>query len=105
MSLLANIRPSNDLGHPFCGNLRDGNWMIGKCFIYVCPRGKASSCVDYIWKRLKVDEGTKDLGQWIEENTKYLCNLPRYLIPCYFDVIVTSIYMKLLDQSYSLMSG
>lgn len=52
-----------------------------------------------------MDEGTKDLGQWIEENTKYLCNFPRYLIPCYFDVIITSIYMKLLDQSYGLMSG
>ncbi|XP_030750314.1 glycogen debranching enzyme isoform X2 [Sitophilus oryzae] len=87
MSLLANIRPSNDLGHPFCGNLRDGNWMI-----------------DYIWKRLQVDEGTKELGQWIEENIKYLYNIPRYLIPCYFDVIVTEIYTCLLDQSYNLMS-
>lgn len=30
MSLLENIRPNNDLGHPMCGNLREGNWMIGK---------------------------------------------------------------------------
>ncbi|XP_076266629.1 glycogen debranching enzyme isoform X2 [Rhynchophorus ferrugineus] len=88
MSLLANIRPNNDLGHPFCGNLRDGNWMI-----------------DYMWKRLKVDEGTKELGQWIEEHIKYLYSVPRYLIPCYFDVIVTGIYVKLLDQSYNLMSN
>ncbi|CAG9829289.1 unnamed protein product [Diabrotica balteata] len=29
MSLLANIRPNNDLGHPMCANLRDGNWMLG----------------------------------------------------------------------------
>lgn len=29
MSLLATIRPNNDLGHPMCSNLRDGNWMIG----------------------------------------------------------------------------
>lgn len=48
MSLLANIRPGNDLGHPLCGNLRDGNWMIGKCFIYVYPRGKASLCRLYL---------------------------------------------------------
>ena len=30
LSLLSDISPSNDLGHPLCGNLRDGNWMIGK---------------------------------------------------------------------------
>lgn len=30
VSLLSEIRPSNDLGHPMCCNLRDGNWMIGK---------------------------------------------------------------------------
>ncbi|XP_060528992.1 glycogen debranching enzyme [Cylas formicarius] len=87
ISLLANIRPSNDLGHPMCANLRDGNWMI-----------------EYIWKRLKVDQGTKELGQWIEENTKSLEKVPRYLVPCYFDVIVTGIYINLLDHSYSLMS-
>lgn len=29
MSLLSVIRTSNDLGHPMCDNLRNGNWMIG----------------------------------------------------------------------------
>ncbi|XP_063921993.1 glycogen debranching enzyme [Zophobas morio] len=87
MSLLSTIRPSNDLGHPMCANLRDGNWMI-----------------DYIWQRLKLDEGTKSLGQWFEENTKSLKAIPRYLVPCYFDVIVTGVYILLYEQSYNLMS-
>lgn len=30
ISLLSDIAPNNDLGHPLCNNLRNGNWMIGK---------------------------------------------------------------------------
>lgn len=30
VSVLTEIAPNNDLGHPFCNNLREGNWMIGE---------------------------------------------------------------------------
>ncbi|XP_068991673.1 glycogen debranching enzyme isoform X1 [Neodiprion pinetum] len=88
ISLLAEVRPNNDLGHPMCMNLRQGNWMI-----------------DYIWQRLKRDEGTAALGEWIEKAVEPFQVIPRYLVPSYFDVIVTNVYMTLLDQCYALMSS
>lgn len=58
-----------------------------------------------MWKRLKVYEGTKELGEWIEENIKPLKEIPRYLVPCYFDVVITGIYIDLIEQCYKQMSG
>lgn len=87
ISLLAEIRPNNDLGHALCVNLRDGNWLI-----------------DYTWQRLDNYNGTVDLGKWLERAAEAFKFIPRYLVPSYFDVIIVNVYMKLLEQCYSLMS-
>lgn len=34
ISVFADVRPKNDLGHPLCANLREGDWLID----YVCNR-------------------------------------------------------------------
>nr|CAD7601350.1 unnamed protein product [Timema genevievae] len=88
MSLLSNIRPSNDLGHPMCNNLRQGNWMI-----------------DYVWQRLKRNSGTAELGGWLEKNLLAVTSVPRYLVPSYFDLVITGTYCLLLDRAWSLMSS
>ncbi|XP_064607423.1 glycogen debranching enzyme-like isoform X2 [Liolophura sinensis] len=87
ISLLSHIRPHNDLGHPLCNNLREGDWLPS-----------------YIAARLKIHPGTTELGNWFEHIFDNLKKIPRYLIPCYFDAAVTGAYMILRDQALSLMS-
>ncbi|KYN10710.1 Glycogen debranching enzyme, partial [Trachymyrmex cornetzi] len=87
ISLLADIRPNNDLGHPLCANLRQGNWLI-----------------DYMWQRLKEDDDTKPLGIWIEQAAEPFKVIPRYLVPSYFDCVIVNIYRILLEHCNSLMS-
>ena len=82
MSLLAKIRPINDLGNWLPDNLRAGDWML-----------------DYIINRLNKLPSTKDLGIWFEIYAfKLLRSVPRYLIPRYFDAIISMVYCLLLDQ-------
>ncbi|XP_043554828.1 glycogen debranching enzyme-like isoform X1 [Chiloscyllium plagiosum] len=89
ISVLADIRPTNDLGHPLCENLRAGDWMM-----------------DYISNRL-ISRGGKleEIGKWFEAMFAFVKNLPRYLIPCYFDAILVGAYKTLVDITLNQMSS
>lgn len=89
MSVLAEIRPKNDLGHPFCDNLRAGDWMI-----------------DYVSSRLVSRSGAvAEVGKWLQAVFFYLKQIPRYLIPCYFDAVLIGTYTTLLDTAWKQMSS
>ncbi|XP_035229752.1 glycogen debranching enzyme-like isoform X2 [Stegodyphus dumicola] len=87
MSELMNIHLEDDLGHPLCRNLRDGNWLP-----------------DYIASRLMDDPATYNLGKWFHVVFESLKRIPRYLIPCYFDTIITGAYSSLLSALWRKMS-
>ncbi len=87
MSLLSDIRPKNDLGHPLCANLREGDWLPA-----------------YVSSRLMQHTGTAEFGRWLETALSPLSNLPRFLVPCYFDAVITGTYLTLLERAWSLMS-
>lgn len=86
VSILTDIAPKNDLGHPLCDNLRNGDWML-----------------DYISQRLRRFQDCKKLAKWFRLTFESLRGIPRYLIPCYFDAIVNGVYSIVVEHSYSLM--
>merc|ERR1719187_391150 len=89
MSVLSEVRPKNDLGHPFCDNLRKGDWMI-----------------DFVGNRLVAKGGALiQVGQWFQSMVMYLKHIPRYLVPSYFDAIISGAYNTALDIVFSKMSS
>lgn len=87
MSVLSEIRIRNDLGHPACDNLRVGDWHM-----------------EYITNRLAQERTTKKLAKWLDQVFASLKKAPRYLIPCYFDAVVTSTYCIVLEEVWNKMS-
>nr|XP_002130821.1 glycogen debranching enzyme-like [Ciona intestinalis] len=85
---LKKISFSNDLGHPICSNLREGNWLM-----------------DYISSRLLKHPDTKDVGNLYADWFSILQKLPRYLIPMYFELIISLTYQKLLHACWKNMSS
>ena len=84
MSILAEIRPKNDLGNWLPGNLRSGDWLL-----------------DYTSGRLLKVDGTKKLGMWLRDKAfAPMKGLPRYLVPRYFDAVVTGVYTALLEKAW-----
>ncbi|KAL6489111.1 hypothetical protein MHYP_G00028520 [Metynnis hypsauchen] len=89
VSVLSDIRPKNDLGHPFCDNLRQGDWMH-----------------DYISSRLMNKGGAlREVGKWFHAMFTYLQHIPRYLVPCYFDAIIAGAYATAVDAVFKNMSS
>lgn len=86
-SIFGKIRTNNDLGHPVCQNLRDGDWVM-----------------DYISSRLQKVAGTAALGNWLESIFEHISQLPRYLVPSYFDMLLLAVYPKILHASWDQMS-
>jgi hypothetical protein len=61
--VLNKIRPNNDLGHPLCNNIRDGDWLA-----------------DYTAKRLQAHPGTRAVSVVVSCDANKLCKLVLKLI-------------------------
>lgn len=86
MSVLENVRLTNDMGHPICENLRNGNWIL-----------------DYIGGRLLHHRPTQELGKWFLDVFEHFKLIPRFLIPAYFDAILTGAYSCAVEHIWLQM--
>lgn len=59
--------------------------------------------VDYIADRLTQSDKTRELSRWLKDNTEPMKGIPRYLIPAYFDAIITGVYELLIQQTLNQM--
>ncbi len=94
INVLQKIHLTNELGHALFDNIREGNWAME--YIVKRLRGYIRKRPDRIALSGFVD--------WLEDLFNRLRTLPRYLIPSYFDLVVTMVYDRLLAHSLALMS-
>lgn len=93
-SLLENIIKYNELGHPLCDHLREGQWAL-----------------DYIVGRLeKVAQkdgydAVRDPGVWLRERFDAVRQLPNFLLPRYFAIIVQIAYNAAWRRGIHLLGG
>ena len=88
MSVISEAVANNDLGHPICNNLRQGDWLLG-----------------YTANRLKNNTRTKELATWLEKVFDHVSVLPRFLVPAYFEAVIRSVYDMCIQRALSQLSS
>lgn len=92
-SLLQDIVKDNNLAHPLCQNLRNGQWALD----YTVGRlERASQRAEY-----KVLD---KVALWIRERFDAVRKIPSFLLPRYFGLIIRTAYRAACERSVSLMN-
>jgi glycogen debranching enzyme len=95
--LLDQLREKDDLGHPLFDNLRAGDWLLE--FITNRLQQYATSSIIVPYSSLL------SLFEWIQQCFEHVKQLPRYLVPKYFDIVIMKTYQTAVDRVVQLMSS
>lgn len=87
VSLLDVVGPGDDLGHPLCDNLRAGDWLI-----------------EYQWRRLEAEPRLAAVCARYREALRPLTELPRFLVPAYFERTVRALYAAVVRGALARLS-
>ena len=92
-SVLREVIRNNDLGHPICNHLRDGQWPLD----YVVGR----------LERLTKHEGYTALEPpttWLKQRFDAIRRIPSFLLPRYFALVIETAYNAAWDRGTDLMT-
>jgi len=92
-SVLKDIVRNNELGHPLCNHLREGQWAMD----YIVSRLRRISSKEGF-------SGLKAPADWLEQRFSAVRKIPSFLQPRYFALIVQTAYTAAWTRGISLMS-
>jgi glycogen debranching enzyme len=92
MSCLRDIVNDNNLGHPLCNHLREGQWALDYC---VGRLERISEKRQYH----RIRGPTK----WLKQRFDAIRKLPNSLLPRYFALVIQTAYNAAVDRSMELM--
>ena len=92
-SVLKNVIRNNELGHPICDHLRDGQWALD----YVVRR------LEQISKREKRPSLLRAV-EWFHSRFDAIRRVPNFLLPRYFALVIQSAYKAAWGRSLKLFS-
>ena len=92
-SILKDVIRNNDLGHPLCDHLREGQWALDwtvKRLERIAKGGERSSL--------------QQAALWISKRFDAIRKLPSFLLPRYFALVIQTAYRASWDRGIELMS-
>jgi glycogen debranching enzyme len=92
-SELQKIVNDNNLGHPICNHLREGQWALDYCL------GR----LERISQKEKYHR-IADPAKWLKERFDAIRKIPSYLLPRCFALIIQTAYNAAVDRNLELMS-
>ncbi|KAK3355446.1 hypothetical protein B0H65DRAFT_414487 [Neurospora tetraspora] len=93
-SILKDVIKDNNLAHPLCQHLRDGQWALD----YIVGRiERASKKEEY--RRLAKP------AQWLKERFDAIRPIPSFLLPRYFGLVLRTAYLAAFERGISLMDS
>jgi glycogen debranching enzyme len=92
-SVLKDVVEKNNLGHPICQHLRDGAWALDYC-VGRLERASHQEC----WAKLSKP------AAWLKERCDAIRQVPSFMLPRYFAMVIQSLYCAGADRAMELMT-